>query len=51
MLHALRKVVLVPGVSTRAIFAAATFLAFGWLLAGDLIRPLAVLLLQLYLAF
>ncbi len=51
MLEAIRKAVVLPGVSPQIVVMAATFLAFGWLLINDLIRPLAILLLQLYLAF
>ena len=51
MIEAIRKAVMVPAVSTRVIFAVVTIAAFGWLLVSDLIRPLAILLLQLYLAF
>lgn len=51
MLEAIRKAAVLPRVSPQALIAAVTFSAFGWLLVNDLIRPLAVLLLQLYLAF
>jgi len=51
MLEAIRKAVVLPHVPAQALIAAVTFTAFGWLLVNDLIQPLAVLLLQLYLAF
>jgi hypothetical protein len=51
MLEAIRKAAVLPGVSPQTLIAAVTLTAFCWLLANDLIRPLAVLLLQLYLAF
>ena len=51
MLEAIRKAAAPPRVSSQALIAAITFTAFGWLLVNDLIRPLAILLLQLYLAF
>lgn len=51
MLEAIRKAAVLPRVSTQAVIAAVTFAAFGWLLINDLVRPLAMLLLQLYLAF
>ena len=35
----------------QVLISAVTLTAFGWLLVNDLIRPLAVFLLQLYLAF
>ena len=51
MLEAIRKAAELPRVSPQLVVAAVTLTAFGWLLVNDLIRPLAVLLLQLYLAF
>ncbi len=51
MLEAIRKAVVLPHLSPQVLIATVTFAAFGWLLVNDLIRPLAVLLLQLYLAF
>ena len=51
MLEAIRKAAVLPHVSAQTLIAVVTFTAFGWLLVNDLIQPLAVLLLQLYLAF
>ena len=51
MLEAIRKAADLPRVSPQALVAAVTFTAFGWLLVNDLIQPLAVFLLQLYLTF
>jgi hypothetical protein len=51
MLEAIRKAAVLPSVSPQALTVAVTLTAFCWLLVNDLIRPLAVLLLQLYLAF
>ena len=51
MLEAIRKAVVLPHVSPQTLIGVITFTAFGWLLVNDLIQPVAVLLLQLYLAF
>ncbi len=51
MLQAIRKAIVLPGVPAQTVVAAATFVAFGWLLVNDLVQPLAVALLQLFLAF
>ena len=51
MLEAIRKASELPRVSPRTLVVVVTLTAFGWLLVNDLIRPLAILLLQLYLAF
>ncbi len=51
MLEAIRKAIVIPGVPVQVVVSAVTLLAFAWLLVNDLVRPLAVLLLQLYLAF
>jgi hypothetical protein len=51
MLEAIRKAVVLPRVPSHTLIAAVTITAFGWLLVNDLIEPLAVFLLQLYLAF
>ncbi len=51
MLEAIRKAAALPRISSQTAIAAVTLTSFGWLLVNDLIRPLAVLLLQLYLAF
>ena len=51
MLEAIRKARVLPTVPAQTVAAAATFLAFGWLLFNDLIQPLAVFLLQLFLSF
>lgn len=36
---------------SQGLLTASSVLAFGWLLANDLIQPIAVYLLQLYLVF
>ena len=51
MLETIRRSVALPRVRVDYVIAAVTPLAFGWLLLNDHIHPLAVYLLQLYLAF
>ncbi len=51
MLQAIRKAISVPQVPVEALATAVSVLAFGWLLANDLIQPIVIYLLQLYLAF
>ena len=51
MLAAIRKAVAVPVIPLEGLVSAVTALAFFWLLATGVIRPLAVYLLQLYLSF
>ena len=51
MLEAIRKAAAMPRISPQALIAVVTLTSFGWLLVHDLIRPLAILMLQLYLAF
>lgn len=51
MLEAIRKAAELPRISPQALIVVVTFTSFGWLLVNDLIRPLAILLLQFYLAF
>lgn len=51
MLEVLRKAVpAVSQLSVDAVVAVATFATFLWLLANGFIRPLAIYLLELYLA-
>ena len=51
MLAAIRKAVAVPVVPLEGVVSAVTAVAFFWLLASGVIRPLAVYLLQIYLCF
>lgn len=51
MLAAIRKALLVPSIPYQAVATVTTVAAFYWLLANDLIQPLAVFALQLFLAF
>ena len=51
MLETVRRVLALPQPRTDLALAAATTVSFVWLLANDLLQPLAVYVLQLYLAF
>ena len=51
MLDSVRKHVAVPYIPGRVLLSAATIASFGWLLAHDMIHPLVIYALQLYLAF
>lgn len=46
-----RRAVSLPQAPTRLLPHLLSVLAFGWLLAQDLIQPIAIYLLELYLAF
>ena len=50
MIQSLRRT-LALRIPTEPLLAAGTLAGFGWLLLQDRIHPLAVYLLQLYLAF
>ena len=51
MLQSILKAVPVPRVPTLPLLSAVSIMAFGWLLISDTIQPIAIYLLQLYLAF
>jgi hypothetical protein len=51
MLQALRKAVALPSLNVGGALSAVTVAAFLWLLAQNAIQPLAIVLLELYLAF
>ena len=55
MLQSIRKVVALPQVRIQvpveALVSVSSVLAFGWLLANDLIQPIVIYLLELYLTF
>ena len=46
-----RTVAAPPAIPVQPLVAGTTVLSFGWLLANDLIHPVVVYLLQLYLSF
>ena len=51
MLQSILKSVPVPRVPALPLLSAVSIMAFGWLLVSDTIQPIAIYLLQLYLAF
>ncbi len=51
MLESIRRHAAIPLVPTRWLLSAGTILSFGWLMANDLINPIVLYLMQLYLAF
>jgi hypothetical protein len=51
MLQALLRHAAIPQVPVRLLLSVGTLTSFVWLLAHDLLDPLVVLALQLYLAF
>jgi hypothetical protein len=51
MLDSVRKHVTIPYVPGRVLLSAATVGSFAWLLAHDMIHPLVIYALQLYLSF
>jgi hypothetical protein len=51
MLDSVRKHVVIPYVPGKVLLSAATVASFGWLLAHDMIHPLVIYALQLYLSF
>ena len=51
MLQSIRRAVALPQIPIHAVVCGSSMLAFGWLLASDSIKPIAVYLLQIYLAF
>ena len=51
MLQSILKAVPIPQVPALPLLGAISTVAFGWLLMSDSIQPIAVYLLQLYLAF
>jgi hypothetical protein len=51
MLQSILRSVPIPRVPALPLLSTISILAFGWLLISDTIQPIAVYLLQLYLAF
>jgi hypothetical protein len=51
MLDSVRKHVAVPHVPGKVLLSVGTLASFGWLLSHDLIHPIVIYALQLYLAF
>lgn len=51
MLGTLRRQLSIPQVPVRVVASAGAVASFGWLLAHDLVHPLVVFFLELYLTF
>jgi len=51
MVESIRKALTIPYLPLEAVATVATVASFGWLLVNDLIQPIVVYLLQLYLSF
>jgi hypothetical protein len=51
MVESARKRIAIPQVPVKVLLSAGTLLSFAWLLSHDLIHPLVIYALQLYLAF
>ncbi len=51
MIPAIRRTVSLPRVSLQALLPVLSVLAFGWLLVNDLIQPIVIYCLQIYLTF
>lgn len=51
MLESVRQSVALPRVPVRVLFSAGVVGSFAWLLSQDLIHPVVIYLLQLYLTF
>lgn len=51
MLESVRRHVAVPRVSSKILFAIGTTASFGWLLMNDMIHPIVIYALELYLTF
>lgn len=51
MLDSVRRHVAVPRISSKAVLAAGAAASFVWLLVHDLIHPIVIYALELYLIF
>jgi hypothetical protein len=51
MLQSIRRAIAFPQVPVQALAAVVSVLAFGWLLVNDLVQPIVILLLELFLTF
>jgi hypothetical protein len=51
MLQAIRRAIALPQVPLQALATIVSVLAFGWLLVNDLVQPIVILLLELFLTF
>jgi hypothetical protein len=51
MLDSVRKQVAVPYVPVKVLLSVGSLASFGWLLSHDLVHPIVIYALQLYLSF
>ena len=51
MIESIRRALAFPRLPVQEIAAATTVLGFGWLLAHDLVQPIVIFMLELYLTF
>lgn len=51
MLQSIRRAIALPQVPVQALAAVVSVLAFGWLLVNDLVQPIVIILLELFLTF
>ena len=51
MLQAIRRAIALPQVPMQALATVVSVLAFSWLLINDLVQPIVILLLELFLTF
>ena len=51
MLRLIQWTVVLPRLSLRGLYPLLSVLAFGWLLTNDIIQPIVMYVLQLYLTF
>jgi hypothetical protein len=51
MLDSVRKHVAVPYVPVKALLSVGSLASFGWLLSQDMVHPIVIYALQLFLAF
>jgi hypothetical protein len=51
MLDSVRKHVAVPDVPVKVLLSVGSLASFGWLLSHDLVHPIVIYALQLFLSF
>ena len=51
MLDSARKNIAVPQISATTVFAVTTIVSFLWLLSQDLVHPIVIYALEVYLSF
>jgi hypothetical protein len=51
MLDSVRKYVAIPDVPVKVLLSVGSLVSFGWLLSHDLVHPIVIYALQLFLSF